>query len=328
MKPLIGIAFGGGAARGFSHIGVLEALSDQGDERLMPQLIAGTSVGSIMGALYAGGLSVDAIKRATKKIVWSREVVDVSQSITDTLHHLTGSLLPGSIGEWLKDRNKVEFDQSRGGFLSSKGLVHWINRMIHPKKSFQDLEKKLAIVASEIEKKERVIFTSPEMGKCIDRYITAHPSRFIKTRIVDSCPLISTAVRSSSAVPAIFENVRSEDLRLVDGGIVDQVPVEIVRAMGADIVIGVSLGFAKFFEKPNRSYQLISNVLEVMSREGIAHSLSMADIAVEIPGIEKTSLIDMTQRDTFIANGKAAMKAQIQDLIRMVDNFEGNDEDV
>ena len=71
--PSIGIAFGGGAARGFVHIGVLEALSDAGDERLMPQLIAGTSTGSIMGALYASGLSIEAIKTASEKIGWSRQ---------------------------------------------------------------------------------------------------------------------------------------------------------------------------------------------------------------------------------------------------------------
>lgn len=324
--PSIGIAFGGGAARGFFHIGVLEALSDENDERLMPELIAGTSVGSIIGALYASGLSIESIKTATEKFGWSQEVVDVSQSITDTLHNLTGSLLPGSIGKWLKDTMKVEFDQNRGGFLSSKGLEHWINRLIHPKKSFLYLDKKLAIVATEIEKNERVIFTSPEMGKHIDQYMTVHQKRFIRSRIVDSCPSIATAVRSSSAVPIIFENIKSENLRLADGGIVDQVPVEIARAMGADIVIGISLGFAQFFEKPNQPHQSLSKVLEVMSRERIVRSLSKADIAIEIPGIEKTSLIDMQQRDTLIGYGRAAMKAKIQDLIGMVDDFECTDE--
>ncbi len=63
-----------------------------------------------------------------------------------------------------------------------------------------------------------------------------------------------------------------------------------------------------------------------MSREWIARSLSMADIAIEMPGIEKTSLIDMEKRETFIAYSKTAMKAQIQDLIRKVKDFECNDE--
>jgi len=324
--PSIGIAFGGGAARGFVHIGVLEALSDAGDERLMPQLIAGTSTGSIMGALYASGLSIETIKTACEKIGWSREVIDVSQSIIDSLNNLTGFLLPASLENWLKDAIGIEFDQSRGGFLSSKGLENWINRLIHPKKSFDDLEKKLAIVATEIEKKERVVFTSPDMGKTIDHYITAHSNRFVRSRIVDSCPSIATAVRASSAIPVIFETVKEKDLRLVDGGIVDQVPVEIARAMGADIVIGVSLGFVQFFEKPKHPHQSLMNLLELMSREGIARSLSMADIAIEIPGIEKTSLMDMEQRDTLIAHGKAAMKAQLMDLIRRVENFERRDE--
>lgn len=320
--PSIGIAFGGGAARGLAHIGVLEALSEQGDERLMPQLIAGTSVGSIIGALYASGLSIETIKTASEKFGWSREVIDVSQSIRDSLHNLTAFLLPGSIENWLKDAIGIEFNQRRCGFLSSKGLESWINRLIHPKKSFDDLEKKLAIVATDIEKQERVIFTSPGMGKTIDHYITTYSNRFIRSRIVDSCPSLATAVRASSAIPVIFENVKEKDLRLVDGGIVDQVPVEIARAMGANIVIGVSLGFVQFFEKPKHPHQSLMNILELMGREKIARSLSMADIVIEVPGIEKTSLMDMGQKDTLTANGKAAMKAQIKDLIRKVENFE------
>jgi NTE family protein len=320
MTPSVGIALGGGAARGFAHIGVLEALSEAEDERLMPQFIAGTSTGSIMGALYAGGLSVETIRTESEKIGWLRQVVDVSQSIKDSLQNLTGHLLPGSLENWLKEALGVEFDQNRNGFLSSKGLENWINRLIHPKKSFDDLEKKLAIVATEIEKKERVVFTSTDMRKIIEHNITAHSNRLTRSRIVDNCRSIATAVRASSAVPVIFETIREQDLRLVDGGIVDQVPVEIAKAMGADIVIGVSLGFAQFFEKPKHPYQSLMNLLELMSREAIARSLSMADIAVEIPGIEKTSLMDMEQRDTLIAQGKAAMKARLDDLKRKVDN--------
>ena len=126
---------------------------------------------------------------------------------------------------------------------------------IHSEKSFDDLEKKLAIVATEIEKKERVVFTSQDMGKTIEHYITAHSNRFTRTRVVDNCPSIATAVRASSAIPVIFETIKEKDLRLVDGGIVDQVPVEIAKAMGADIVIGVSLGFVQFFEKPKHPHQ-------------------------------------------------------------------------
>jgi NTE family protein len=143
---------------------------------------------------------------------------------------------------------------------------------------------------------------------------------------VDSCSSIATAVRASSAVPVIFETIRVKDFRLVDGGIVDQVPVEIARAMGADIVIGVSLGFVQFFEKPKHPHQSLMNLLELIGWEGIACSLSMADIAIEIPGIEKTSLVDMEQRETLIAQGKAAMRARLGDLIRKVENFEPKDE--
>lgn len=324
--PSIGIAFGGGAVRGFAHIGVLEALHDAGDARLLPRLIAGTSVGSIMGALYAGGLSVAAIKQATRSMSWSREVVDVASTITGSMDNLTGLLLPGGLDRWLKEAVQIEFDKRRGGVLSIKGLEGWINRLIAPQKSFDDLEKPLAVVATDIERKERVILTASEISRTIQAHIGSHPNRFVGTRLIDACSSVATAVRASSAIPVIFESVIIDGRRLVDGGILDQVPVEIARAMGADIVIGVNLGFSQVFDLPIYPHQLLSNVMDLMIRERIVRSLSMADIAIEIPGIEKTSLIDMKQRETLIERGKKAMQGRIGDLRQLVDAVENDHE--
>ena len=324
--PTIGIAFGGGAARGFAHIGILEALHEAGDARLLPRLIVGTSVGSIMGTLYAGGLSVASIKQATRSMAWSREVVDVASTVTESLHNLTGLLLPGGIERWLKENVQVEFDKHRGGVLSTKGLESWINRLIAPQQSFDDLKKPLAVVATDIERKERVILTAPEISLDIQAYIDSHPNRFIGTRLIDDCASVAKAVRASSAIPVIFEGVIIDGRRLVDGGILDQVPVEIARAMGANIVIGVNLGFSQVYDQPIYPHQLLSNVMDVMTQEGIARSLSMADIAIKIPGIEKTSLIDMKQREMLIERGKTAMQGKLADLRRLVDIVENDHE--
>lgn len=321
----LGIAFGGGAARGFAHIGVLEALASAEDDRLMPQFIAGTSTGSIMGALYASGLSVEDIKSATENMAWAREVVDVSRSIRDSLVHLTGALLPWGLENWLKNDMGIEFDHARGGFLSSRGLESWIDRLISPQRSFEDLRKKLAVVATEIVKKERVILTSPDIAQSMDEYFTASSQRRLRSRIVDNCSSLATAIRASCAIPVVFEAIREQGLYLADGGIVDQVPVEVARAMGADIVIGVSLGFTQYFENPQHPHQMLSNLLDLMSREGIAQSLAMADIAVDIEGIETTSLMDMEQREALITQGRAAMEARLEDLTQRVDHHWAGD---
>ncbi len=136
---------------------------------------------------------------------------------------------------------------------------------------------------------------------------------------------MATAVRASSAIPVIFDSVKIDGRRLVDGGVLDQVPVEVARAMGADIVIGVSLGFSQVYDQPVYSHQLLSNVMDLMTREDITRSLFMADIAIEIPGIQKTSLIDIKQRDTLIEMGKTAMQGRIANLRQLVDAVENND---
>jgi NTE family protein len=279
-----------------------------------------------MGALYAAGLSVAAIKQATRSMDWSREVVDVSSTITESVHNLAGLLLPGGLERWLREAVQIEFDKHRGGVLSTKGLESWINQLITPQKSFDDLEKPLAVVATDIEKAERVILTAPGISRSIQAHFDSHPNRFVGTRLIDDCSSVATAVRASSAIPVIFESVKSDGRRLVDGGILDQVPVEIARAMGADIVIGVNLGFSRVYDQPIYPHQLLSNLMDLMTREGIARSLSMADVAIEIPRIEKTSLIDMKQRETLIERGKTAMQGRIADLRQLVDTVENDHE--
>lgn len=158
------------------------------------------------------------------------------------------------------------------------------------------------------------------------RSLSQHPLKSVhEIPYCGQLPIDSDSGKSEQCHSGDFEAIEEKHLRLVDGGIVDQVPAEIARAMGADIVIGVSLGFAQFFEKPKHPNQSFSNLLELMSREGIAHSLSLADIAIEIPGIEKNSLLDMEQRETLIAHGKAAMRDRLEDLIRRVENFKRRD---
>ncbi len=177
--PRLGIALGGGAALGFAHIGVLRVLIREG---LAPDLVAGTSMGALVGAAYACG-RLDAMEEVARSIDWRRAL-----ALTDL-----------SIG--------------RSGLLEGDSILAEIHRQLGAG-PIESLPIPFAAVATDL--------------------ITG------TRRVLDRGDL-AAAVRASISLPGIFVPVRAGDALLVDGGLMDNVPVSVAREMGADLVIGVDV---------------------------------------------------------------------------------------
>jgi len=178
-KPSVGLALGGGAARGFAHIGVLQVLAKHGIE---PDIIVGTSIGAVVGACYAHG-------KLPEVETWAR-----SLTARGVLGYLDVSL--GGSGLIGGDRLATRLEDTLGDVL------------------IEDLPKRYACIAT-------------ELG-------TGHEIWLTHGRAVD-------AVRASYALPGIFTPVRLGGRWLVDGALVNPVPVSAARALGARLVIAVNL---------------------------------------------------------------------------------------
>ncbi len=179
--PKIGLALGAGAARGWAHVGVLKAL----EESSIPvDMISGTSMGALVGALYARGKKAATLEELALGVDWKQLV-----------HLADLNLLFGK------------------GFIRGRKLKEVLRSLIGDVR-FEDLKIPLAIVAADAQTSEEIIFTK---GSVIE------------------------AVRASISLPVIFTPVKWKDRFLVDGGVVDPVPVDIVRDMGADVVIAVNV---------------------------------------------------------------------------------------
>jgi NTE family protein len=179
-KVKIGYALGGGAARGLSHIGVLNVLEEFG---IFPDVIAGTSMGAIIGALYAGGHSAREIKRLALDLNWKKVM-----SLAD-----------------------ISFPS--GGFIRGNRVVVLL-RSIMGDMAFSQLKYSYACLATDVLTGEEVILND---GSLID------------------------AIHASIALPGIFKPVSVKGRYLVDGGLLNEVPVNICRQMGAEYVIGVNV---------------------------------------------------------------------------------------
>ena len=178
-RPVIGLALGGGAARGFAHIGVVRTLLDHG---IIPNVVVGTSIGAVVGGAYAAG-HLDKLEE------WAR------------------SLQPRNILGYLDIR------LNGSGLIGGDKLATQLEGAIGPT-LIEDLPLKFASVATEIR--------------------TGHEIWLTRGRVVE-------AMRASYALPGIFSPVLVGDRWLVDGALVNPVPVSAARALGAEIVIAANL---------------------------------------------------------------------------------------
>ena len=211
-RPRIGLVLSGGGARGLAHVGVLKALERA---HVRVDAIAGTSMGAIVGGLYASGMSADQLETELRRIDW------------DALF-ATRVARP-----YLSQRRKEEdFEIATGlefgvhdgqlsapqGALSSRGLELLLRRLTLPVRHIEEFDH-LPIPF-------RAVATDMETGKPL---VLSHGD-------------LAVALRSSMSVPGVFAPTEVDGHILGDGGLVDNVPVDVARAMGVDAVIVVNVG--------------------------------------------------------------------------------------
>ncbi|WP_295538831.1 patatin-like phospholipase family protein [uncultured Pseudacidovorax sp.] len=179
-RPRIGLALGSGSARGWSHIGVIRTLEEAG---YAPDVVCGTSIGALVGAIYAAG-QLDWLEGWLRKLTWS-----------------------GVVGM---------LDLKMGGGLIEGGKLLKFFREHSQDPAFADLPRAFGCVATELATGREVWLRE---GPVID------------------------AVRASMALPGLFTPAQQDERLLVDGGLVNPIPVSLCRAMGADLVIAVDLNW-------------------------------------------------------------------------------------
>lgn len=272
IRPKIGVALSGGGARGLAHIGVLKAL----EEHQVPiDYIAGTSMGSIIGGLYASGLSIQELTHAVEKeIDWDRAL-----NYTENRDQL-------SFRDKQNQRRffQLELGLNETGLTAPPGFIGGQNLFMELKRLTRDIHlddfSKLPIpfktVATDLN--------------------TAKPYLLEKGDL-------ALALRASMAVPFAFAPVKIDGRLLADGGIVNNIPVDIVRNQGADIVIAVDI--TNPLEKIDSSSSFLSVAKQSLNVSLIQNALlavTKADIVLR-PEIKDFSVTDFKRGPELIAKG-------------------------
>lgn len=251
----VGLALGGGFARGMAHLGVLQVLAGHG---IPIHCVAGCSAGALVGAMFCAGLDPRVMQRAAQTMNW---------------------------------RDLVRLRLRRDGILDSTGLERFLHTHVG-ELDFADLK-------------------IPFVAACTD-LVTGEEALL-------AAGSIASAVRASSAFPGLFLPVEVNGRKLVDGGMLNNVPVRPCRKLGADVVIAVNLGASRPGSAPPRNMiGILLHSLGMLQRPQIEQHLSEADVVIE-PDLGDFSISDLTRQREMVAVGREATRAKLPQILAVIE---------
>jgi NTE family protein len=253
VKPKVGLALSGGAARGLAHIGVIKVIQE---EHIPVDCVAGASVGSLMGALFAAGMRWRDMAETARRIRW-------------------------------KDLAQITLSQL--GIAKHTKLKEIIDRLIGGKR-FEDLPLPFAAVAVDLRTGCQVVLSSGP---------------------------VADAVRASSSIPGLFEPTVLDGRALVDGGLLNNLPADVARGLGADVVLAVDLNaHHEEAPPPKNVLDILYRCFQIVLDHNERDERAQADIIIA-PDLRGRSYYDLKPLDEMIDLGERAARAALP-LIRKI----------
>ncbi|HEY7574321.1 MAG TPA: patatin-like phospholipase family protein, partial [Thermoanaerobaculia bacterium] len=283
-RPRIGLALGGGGARGAAHIGVLKVLEEL---RIPVDYIAGTSMGSVVGGLYCVGYSPERLNQIIAKVDWANLFVDSAprRDIAYRQKENDYFVPPG-----------VTLGLARGislpaGLVAGRKLSFLLNTLTLPAVSVENFEK-LSIPFNAVAADAR----------------TGLP-------VVLSEGSLARAIRASMAIPVVFTPVRIGNHLLIDGGEAENLPVQTVRAMGAEFVIAVDVASSSEIpeEAPQSVAEMLGRVIDLPLLRNTMESRKLANLVIT-PDLKGLSSGDFAKATEIVPRGTAAAEAAREKL--------------
>lgn len=247
LKFKLGLALSGGGTRGFAHIGVLKAFEE---EHIKFDCVAGTSIGSLIGALYCANVSID-------------QMIDEAKRVTrkDVVNRL-----------WINS--------------DSAKIANVANRLLQDK-TFNELSTPFSAVAVDLVDGQEVVLNSGSVPK---------------------------AVSASCAVPALFKPVEMDGMVLVDGGLLNNMPADVCRAMGAEIVIGVDLNHHRGEGTTSRKlHNTLIACWQIVSKSTMYKGVHNSDVVIE-PELKSFANTSLSYIDEMVAEGYRAAKEKMAEI--------------
>ena len=289
-RPKVGVVLSGGGAKGFAHIGALRVIEEAG---IPIDYIAGTSMGSIVGGLYAVGYDPDMMQKLCTEQDWDliikdqipRKFIPLEKRINDR-HYLVS--VPLKNGKLKLKRSMVD-----GMYVNM--LLTRLTMPAYQERDFDSLPVPFLCIGTDM--------------------ITADPVEFRSGSLAQS-------IRSSMSIPFLFEPVEYEGYLLCDGGLTNNFPVQNVRAQGADIIIGVDLEIIKSDpEVLDNSLKVLERLIAVVSQDKSNVAREQCDILIR-PDIGKANMMSFNDFSPIIKCGEQGAQAKFDELKKLADSLQ------
>jgi NTE family protein len=259
-RPKIALVLGGGAARGFAHVGVIRVLEQ---EKIPIDLIVGTSVGSLIAAIYASDLN-------SFELEWTAFSLEKEHLFDFAVLSAFTAMGPVK-GDRLEE------------FVRTKIAVS----------NIENLKLPFAAVATDLNRGTRVV---------LDR------------------GSIARAVRASSAIPGVFNPVDYQGKLLVDGGVVDNIPISVAKDKGADIVIAVDISENVTNFNVTNMVDVVLQAVNIMFSENVGFKKKDADVLIT-PAVGSVAMLDFTQKKRCMQAGIEATQKAIPDIRKKIEEW-------
>lgn len=257
-RPKVGLALGSGGARGFAHLGVMKVLRDEG---IPIDMIAGSSMGALVGSFYGVGLDIE------------------------RLYY---------IAKLFKRKYYLDFTVPKMGLISGHRVKELIKIFTHGK-HLEQLDLPVRVVATDLQTGERVVFREGP---------------------------IADAVRASISIPGVFVPEEIDGRLLVDGGVVDIVPISVVKEMGADIVIAVDVSNINKNVEITSIFDVIMQSLDIMQLELVKCREVATDVMIR-PDVSAYSSQTFTNIEEIIKIGEEETRKKISEIHDMIASWKG-----
>lgn len=284
-RPKVAVVLSGGGAKGVAHIGALKVIEEAG---IPVDMVCGTSMGALIGALYSVGYSTDFLDSLVRSQDWAALLSDRTDPAYLTLRQREEQ------NTYVVIRGLGEQPQ-RGGLIRGRNLDMLFHRLCTgylDSISFDSLPRPFACIATDIVTNQEVVF---------------HSGHLIQ------------AMRASMAIPGVFTPVRMGDMVLLDGGLRNNYPADVARAMGADIVIGISVqDLMTRSEDINDVGAVMGQLISINSRNKFTDNIKLSDIFihVDVSGYSAASFTNASI-DTLLQRGEKATRSLWDQLISL-----------
>ena len=264
-KPKVALVLSGGTAKGLAHIGVLKVLEEQG---IRPDIIIGTSMGSIVGGLYALGYSADEIEQISLKTDWFKYLsndmdlrnlnIEEKDDYDEYVYNFPVEKRKPSLGKGIIYGHELELYLNRITFSANKYS------------NFDEFPIRFRAIATDVLHNEAYVFKDGSLA---------------------------LALRASMSIPSLFEPIRYKGRVLVDGGILDNFGVDIALAEDADIIIGSNVERISKSENDFDTYKnLFAQLMMLHSKQNYKLYKDSVDVLIEPPVIEMGTKFDKAQK--------------------------------